>query len=134
MALSNWLTRDEWNTVYFAGLGAAINGAKCENLGDQMHLGIGELVKAGYKFQGIIADENGNYEKVTQCCNGNETVLAEMIGGYGGFDKLGRAKEAIEFSKNIPALDFTWLSEAITAANTASSGQEPAGVSESQSG
>ena len=98
----------------FRWIGGAINGAKCENLGDQMQLGIRELVRAGYKFQGIATDENGNYEKVTQCCHGNETVLAEIIGGHGGFDKLGRAKEAIEFSKNIPALDFIWLSEAIS--------------------
>lgn len=113
MALSNWLTRDEWNTVYFAGLGAIANGAKCENLGDQMRLGISELVKANYKFHGITANENGDYEKVSQCCDGNETVLAELMGGYGGFDKLGRAKEAVEYSKNIPSLDFTWLSKAI---------------------
>lgn len=117
MALSNWLTRDEWNTVYFAGLGATIKGAECNNLGDQMRLGIGELVRAGYMFCGIAADENGNYEKVSQCCDGNETVLAEMIGGYGGFDAIGRAKEAIEFSKNnIPNLDFTWLIEEIAKA------------------
>lgn len=115
MALSNWLTRDEWNAVYFAAVDVARRGeGEFDNLGDRMRLGIGELVKHGYKFRGIDADERGNYTKRVQVCAGNETVLAELIGGYGGFDGLARAKEAIAFaSREIPTLDFGWLSEGI---------------------
>jgi hypothetical protein len=114
MTLSNWLTRDEWNTVYFAGMGEALNGMKCDSLGDQMKLGIGALVRAGYRFRGIEADADGNYEKREQCCEGNETVLAELVGGFGGFDKVGRAIEAVAFAETeIPRLNFEWLKDGI---------------------
>src|SRR5215813_6938950 len=98
MTLSNWLTRDEWNAVYFAGMGEALDGKTCDSLGAHMKLGIGALVRAGYRFRGIDADAAGNYEKREACCDGNETVLAELIGDFGGFDKLGRAKEAVAFA------------------------------------
>jgi hypothetical protein len=114
MTLSNWLTRDEWNAVYFAGMGEALDGKKCKCLGDHMKLGIAALVRAGYRFCGIDADPEGNYEKRRPCSDGNETVLAELIGEFGGFDKLGRAKEAVAFAeKEIPKLDFGWLKDGI---------------------
>lgn len=112
MALSNWLTRDEWNACYFAGIKEIIDGKPCNGLGDQLCLGIGYLHRAGHKFTGITSDEKGNYDKVTQCCTGNETVLAELIGGYGGFDKLARAKEVLEW-KDGPNIDWDWLRDAI---------------------
>lgn len=114
MALSNWLTRNEWNAVYFAGLKALQDGAEGGDMGIQLGHGIRILSSAGYIFKGIEVDEDGDYEKVTQCCDGNETVLAELIGGYGGFDWRSRAKEAIDFVKNnIPDLNFDWLEEAM---------------------
>lgn len=118
MALSNWLTRNEWNAVYFAGLGRALDGEKCESLGDQMRLCIAALHNSGYRFRGINSDENGGYEKVVQCCEGNERCLAEVMDG--SFDKLGRAKEALEFaSREIPTLDFAWLRKAVAEAQPA---------------
>jgi hypothetical protein len=112
MAIANWLTRDEWNAVYFLGGKAGMDGAPCTDLGMQLRLGIGALAKAGYKFQGITADENGEFEKVEQCCAGNETVLVELITGE--FDMLGRAKEAIAWAKeHAPNVDFKWLEEVI---------------------
>lgn len=113
MALSNWLTRDEWNAVYFAGLKLAIDGAECKNMGDQLRLGIGALNRAGYNFTGIVSTPDGDYEKVSQCCNGNETVLAEMMGAYGGFDKVARAKEVLAWTGSPEAMDWSWLREAL---------------------
>lgn len=119
MALSNWLTRAEWNGVYFAGFGEIIEGKPCQNLGDQMRLGIAALIRCGYTFRGIDADLDGNYTKVIQVCEGNETVLAEMIGGYGGFDKVGRAKEALDFfEKDSPQYDSSWLKDALRVIET----------------
>lgn len=114
MALSNWLTRDEWNACYFAGMGEILDGKEAEGLGDQLRLGIGVLHRAGYKFRGIDSTPEGDYTKVTQCCEGNESVLAEMMGGYGGFNKFERAKETLEFAKKaLPNVDFTWLEEVV---------------------
>ena len=63
MALSNWLTRGEWNAVFIAGF---LDG-DATDLGDRLRKGIARLHRAGYRFRGINSDENGNYEKVTQC-------------------------------------------------------------------
>ncbi len=124
MALSNWLTRDEWNACYFLGAHAAGNGAECNNLGDQLHLGIGAMVKAGHLFEGINADEDGNYEKVEQCCDGNEAVLAERIDG--GFDALARAKETVAFINGSDlSIDMSWLESGIKEHENKSSSAEP---------
>lgn len=112
MALSNWLTRDEWNACYFAGFKAAIDGEICNNLSDRMRLGIGALHRAGYVFAGITSSPDGDYGKVEQCCDGNETVLAELMGGYGGFDSVARAKEVLAWA-NGPKMDWSWLKEAL---------------------
>jgi hypothetical protein len=100
MALSNWLTRDEWNACYFAG------GDAYPNLGDRMQAGIAVLHKAGHKFAGIKSFEDGSYEKVSQCCGGNEAVLAEFM--LGVFDKAGRFQELLAW-KDGPVLDWAKL-------------------------
>lgn len=112
MALSNWLTRDEWNAVYFAGMRAVIDGETCDSLGNQMRLGIAALHRSGYRFRGINADKNGCYEKVVQVCAGNERCLAEMMDGT--FDRLGRARELLRFADAEPLrIDLAWLREAV---------------------
>ena len=112
MALSNWLTRNEWNACYFAGMKEIIDGKPAEGLGDQLRLGISVLHRAGYEFTGIESTLEGDYTKVTQCCDGNESVLAELIGACGGFDRVGRAKELLAW-KDGPKVDWTWLKEII---------------------
>jgi hypothetical protein len=123
MTLSNWLTREEWNAVYFAGMGEALDGKTCDSLGALMKLGIAALVRAGYRFRGIDAAPDGDYERREQCCDGNETVLAELVGEFGGFDKLLRAKEAVAFAeREIPRLDFGWLKDGIADAEAGGAG------------
>jgi len=96
MALSNWLTRDEWDACFVMGHKSE---KESKGLGDVLRNGIGELVKAGYKFTGIEADEEGNYEKITQCCGDNAPVLGELIDG--SFDVVGRAKNGVRFIKSL---------------------------------
>ena len=110
MALSNWLTRQEWNACFFAGMKEEI----CADLGTQLRLGIGLLHRSGYVFEGITSTAAGDYEKVTQCCDGNERVLVEFLDG--SFDPRGRAKEVLAWTDG-PNLDWSWLSEALTDAD-----------------
>jgi hypothetical protein len=54
MALSSYLTSDEWDACFYASMG------KCagDNFGDSMHKTIDALLKAGYTFSGL--DSKGN--------------------------------------------------------------------------
>jgi len=88
-----------------------IDGEPCKGLGDQLCLGIGVLHRAGYKFSGINSTPDGQYEKVCECCPGNESVLAELI--QGTFDGLGRARETLAF--NCGDLDWDWLADVVSA-------------------
>lgn len=115
MALSNWLTRDEWNACWVLGLEKIIDDEIEEyGLGKQLRLGIATLHKLGYKFTGIAdITEDGNFTKVSMCCTGNETVLGELIDGT--FNKLGRSREALAFfEKELPEYDASWLKYATT--------------------
>lgn len=116
MALSNWLTRDEWNAAYFLGMDAAEKRAqKCADLGEQLLLGIAALHLTGYKFTGIeVVNEPGmmagiNYRKVRQCSEGNEQCLVEFMDGT--LDLVGRAREFLKWAEGHPNLDVAWLHE-----------------------
>lgn len=120
MALSSYLTRDEWNTCYFAGASEAHEGKKCESLADQLSLGIGALHRAGYEFKGIESTSEGHYTKVEQCDGGNSGVLAEMVSG--DFDRLARAKETLTWvAINLPTMDWSWLADGVKEAEAPSS-------------
>lgn len=118
MALSNWLTRNEWNACYFAGIKEKMDGKLCGDLGTHLRLGIGALHRSGYAFRGIMSTAEGDYEKVTQCCDGNESVLAEILDG--SFDMRGRAKEVLAWTDG-PKLDWSWLSDALKEAEASDS-------------
>lgn len=85
---------------------------KFDGLGDQLIAGMVCMHKAGYIFTGITIDNNGNYEKVTQCCGDNAGVLAEMITGE--FDGFGRVKSGIAWAKiHIPSLDLSVIEKMV---------------------
>ncbi len=112
MALSNWLTRDEWNACYFTGLRQGTGS----DLGQQLCAGIAALHQAGYKFKGIESSANGDYKKVTMCCEGNDSCLVEVMTGT--LDVLGRAKELLLWAPgNLPGMDWSWLQELVTEAD-----------------
>lgn len=117
MSLSNWLTRDEWNAAYFAGIKVASDGTPFNNLSDQLRLGIAALHGAGYQFQGISIDDDGGVHRVTQVGDGNERVLAELM--KGSFDVAARALETLAFAERTKlSYDFSWLAEALNAPPT----------------
>lgn len=112
MALSNWLTRDEWNAVFFVGLKEKIEGKPVHNLSNQLQLGIGALHRAGYVFQGIKSTAEGEYEKVMMCCDGNENILVEVMTQT--LDVSARARELLVFAESsLPTMNFDWLRELI---------------------
>jgi hypothetical protein len=109
MALSNWLTRTEWNIAYFAGL---VNERKSDDLGGILIGGLVAMHKAGWIFEGIDIDNDGNYTKINQCCAGNEMVLAELING--SFSPRQRAEEAIAYvDAHFPAIDLSEIKKAL---------------------
>jgi len=99
MAFSNWVTRDEWNACFFIG---KLHPEGADSLGTLLDAGVKHLAAAGYKFTGIAVDEMGRWEKVTQCCDGNEGVLLEMLDGT--FDPPGRAKEFLAWAEHQPTI------------------------------
>lgn len=109
MALTNWLNAGEWATAYWFGIREANeNGKECPDLGTQLRLGIGAMVKAGYSFKGIKADEEGNYEKVEMQSDCPANVLADML--IGEFSPMQQAEIAIDWcKKNLPSVDMGWL-------------------------
>ena len=116
MALSNWLTRDEWNAVYFQGMHAAeLRNGKCVDLSEQLMLGVAVLHRTGYKFTGIEVlnepkDPSGvTYRKVRMCCEGNEKCLGEFMDG--SLDLVGRATEFLKWAEGYPNVDVAWLKE-----------------------
>jgi hypothetical protein len=110
MALSNWLTREEWNTAYFAGVVNADENS--HGLGDLLIAGMVAMHKAGYIFTGINIDDNGNYNKITQCCGDNAGVLVELMDG--SFNAMERAKSAVAYADvHIPNLDLSAIKSAI---------------------
>lgn len=62
MALSDYLTGDEWDACWYAFFGKHL----APNFGESMHMTIQALLKSGYVFPGL--DDNGN--KKEQICDG----------------------------------------------------------------
>jgi len=51
VALSDYLTSDEWDACLYAFIGQH----KADNFGDSMHLTIDTLLESGYEFEGLDA-------------------------------------------------------------------------------
>lgn len=70
MALSDYLTGEEWDACFYLHIHDNLRRQKTTepmmSLGDHMHYLIAELLRRGYKFSGL--DENGN--KKQQVCDG----------------------------------------------------------------
>ena len=73
MALSDYLTGDEWDACFYTSLGQHAGA----NFGESMHKTIDALLASGYKFAGL--DESGN--KSQQVCDGiNAPKLCIFLG------------------------------------------------------
>lgn len=84
MALSDYLTSDEWDGCFYCFAGQQGNDRK--DLGASMRATIAVLLAKGYKFQGL--DEHGNkYAHVTGTNNADKLITA-MFGGNVDFRKV----------------------------------------------
>jgi len=108
MALSNWLTRGEWNAAWLLGISPLEDGeAPVKSLGEQLRRGIKILHEAGYRdWTGLAVNDQGDAEKDpdskygAQACTAegnNAGALAEHIAGT--FDARGRFEEACAWLK-----------------------------------
>jgi hypothetical protein len=115
MALSNYLTRGEWNAAYFAGMLRALEAGPggMLNMSDTLRAGIAEIARSGYEFRGLTVAEDGTAHKREQVVGpDNAAVLAELIDGT--FDARARSKEALAFAdENLPNMDWQWLKDVI---------------------
>ena len=85
MALSDYLTSDEWDACYYVHYGRMGEGVV--SLADSMHKTIDKLLEKGYKFSGL--DEKG--QKLQQVENG---INAEkLVGAMMGTMQLSEAIE-----------------------------------------
>ena len=81
MALSDYLTGDEWDACYYVAMVAH----KGENFGDAMHQTITALLKNGYRFSGL--DEYGmKMEQVEGGVNAPKILL--FLGNPNKIDPL----------------------------------------------
>jgi hypothetical protein len=70
MALSDYLTGDEWDACFYASFGKSM----APNFGDSMRQTIQTLLAKGYEFAGL--DENGNkYEQVEDGINAPKVCI-----------------------------------------------------------
>jgi hypothetical protein len=72
MALSDYLTSDEWDACYYAFRSGA---SQADNFGDSMHRTIERLLATGYRFPGLT--EGG--EKHVQIVSDNATKFVQAV-------------------------------------------------------
>src|SRR5690606_6743273 len=98
MALSDYLTGDEWDACFYASLGQN----QSDNIGESMRKTIADLLAAGHDFPGL--DENG--DKRVQVCSGvNAPKMMVFFGNPGGVDVLEILDNGREFLKRkLPTL------------------------------
>ena len=98
MALSDYLTSDEWDACFYASLGQ--NNAA--NFGDSMHKTIGGLLEAGHIFPGLDA-EGGKLEQVE--CGVNAPKVCIFLGNPHKVDVLQCLDRGRTFLKeHLPSL------------------------------
>lgn len=91
MALSDYLTDDEWDACFYASHG--INQA--ENFGASMHKTIDKLLEKGYVFRGL--DAQGN--KAQQIPSGNSVKVCIWLGNPYNVNVLEVIKNGRKFIK-----------------------------------
>ena len=95
MAMSDYLTSDEWDACFYASFGKH-GGAG--SFGDSMHKTIQSLLDAGHIFPGL--DESGG--KREQVCNGvNAPKLCIFLGNPHNVDVLRCLGRGRDFLKRV---------------------------------
>jgi hypothetical protein len=113
MALSDYLTSDEWDACFYALLGSVGEKNNCR-LGDTMRDLISQLLASGYTFEGL--DDNG--QKLSQIHGtGNPRKMVWMVcGGATPEEVLTCLENGRNFLKiHLPAVidetDEQWLEQ-----------------------
>jgi hypothetical protein len=78
MALSDYLSSEEWDACYYASFFAC----QADNFGDSMHQTIEKLLASGYKFQGL--DENGHKHHQVSGTNNPQKLMKAWFGEDNG--------------------------------------------------
>ncbi|KKK89786.1 hypothetical protein LCGC14_2729580 [marine sediment metagenome] len=92
MALSDYLTGEEWDACYYVAMVAN----RGQNLGDAMHVTIEVLLAGGYKFSGL--DEYG--DKLQQVGDGvNAPKMCIFLGNPYKVDQLALVENGRRFLK-----------------------------------
>lgn len=92
MALSDYLTGDEWDACFYASLGPH-SGA---NFGESMHKTIDALLAVGHDFPGLD-DEGKKFQQVDGGVNAPKVCM--FIGNPHGCDPLGILDNGRRFLK-----------------------------------
>lgn len=113
MALSDYLSDDEWDACYYASFGQHASS----NFWESMYKTIEALSAAGYEFDGLYADGT----RKTQVSSRNPSKLLIFLGNPNGVDILGILDSGRAFlKKHLPSLvdetDEEWAEQLASAA------------------
>lgn len=92
MALSDYLTDDEWDACFYASMGGK---AVSNDFGAAMHKTIRALLEIGYEFQGLDGDGN----KKQQLPSGNASKILIWLGNPHHVDILAILENGRNFLK-----------------------------------
>ena len=93
MAISDYLTDEEWDACFYRMAGGAGEG----NLGAAIRDTIDKLLTVGYEFTGL--DESGN--KAQQISSGNPSKVCMFIGNPHGVDPVALLESGRNFLKRV---------------------------------
>ena len=104
MALSDYLTDDEWDACFYANVGPGPDGRTFANFGDCMHAVIDAALATGYRYPGLT--DSG--EKRSQLASANPLKICIWLGNPHDVYILGVLKSGREWMKtHLPA----WVTE-----------------------
>lgn len=113
-----WLTRAEWNVAYFLGLEAFHQDRVPCGVCEQVAVGIGRLLDAGYRFETLRLSPTGRLEPdpASPRSKEHEESCAQIASGF--FDDMGRARLALRWLRaHAPEIPRSWLEELVALYN-----------------
>ena len=94
MALSDYLTSEEWNACFYLSLGKH----QADNFGASMHITIDYFLKKGYKFPGLT-DTGDKKEQVEDGVNAPKVLI--FLGNPEHLDVFAIIQSGRKFVKNL---------------------------------
>ena len=104
MALSDYLTNEEWDACFYAFVGPGPKGQSWTDLGQCMHAVIDAAIAGGYSYDGLTSTG----EKKHQIPSDNPSKILIWLGNPHGVDILGVLRSGRTWIKaHLP----DWLTE-----------------------